>query len=98
MKKLPALPCTSTSTIKTPLVQLSNVKEQKINVAYTLRQEKFNDNFSSKDLLNAIREIFLSPPRDMLDEKGSLEYLPIYSFLFSNEKDLVYIMLMTRMK
>ncbi|PKY54157.1 hypothetical protein RhiirA4_472806 [Rhizophagus irregularis] len=49
-------------------------------------QEKFNDNFSSKDLLNAIREIFLSPPRDMSDEKGSLEYLPIYSFLFSNEK------------
>ena len=76
----------STSTIQTPLVQSPNVKERKINVAYTLRQEKFNDNFSSKDLLNAIREIFLSPPRDMLDEKGSLEYLPIYSFLFSNEK------------
>src|SRR5688500_5598284 len=46
----------------------------------------FNDNFSSKNLLNAIREIFLSPPRDMSDEKGSLEYLPIYSFLFLNEK------------
>src|SRR5207248_7651717 len=42
--------------------------------------------FSSKDLLNAIREIFLSPPRDMSDEKGSLKYFPIYSFLFSNEK------------
>ena len=76
----------STSTIQTPLVQSPNVKERKINVTYTLRQEKFNDNFSSKDLLNAIREIFLSPPRDMLDEKGSLEYLPIYSFLFPNEK------------
>src|SRR6266540_4593504 len=76
----------STSTIKTPLVQPLNVKEQKINVTYTLRQEKFNDNFSLKDLLNAIREIFLSPPRDMSDEKGSLEYLPIYLFLFSNEK------------
>src|SRR4051812_31818 len=46
--------CDSTSTIQTPLVQSPNVKEQKINVAYTLRQEKFNDNFSSKDLLNAI--------------------------------------------
>ncbi|GBB96096.1 hypothetical protein RclHR1_26800002 [Rhizophagus clarus] len=78
--------CTSTSTIKTPLVQPPNVNEQKINVAYTLRQEKFNDNFSSKDLLHAIREIFLSLPKDMSDEKGSLEYLPIYSFLFSNEK------------
>ena len=68
------------------MVQSPNVNERKINVAYTLRQEKFNDNFSSKDLLNAIREIFLSPPRDMLDEKGSLEYLPIYLFLFPNEK------------
>src|SRR5688500_4620626 len=38
-------PCASTSTIKTPLVQPPNVKERKINVAYTLRQEKFNDNF-----------------------------------------------------
>src|SRR5436305_6456066 len=47
-------PCTSTSTIKTPLVQPPNVKERKINMAYTLRQEKFNDNFSSKDLLNTI--------------------------------------------
>ena len=55
-------------------------------MAYTLRQKKFNDNFSSKDLLNAIREIFLSSPRDMSDEKGSLKYLPIYSFFFSNEK------------
>ena len=38
-------------------------------------------------MLNAIREIFLLPPRDISDEKGSLEYLPIYSFLFSNEKE-----------
>ena len=50
-------PHNSTSTVQTTLVQSSNVKKQKINVAYTLRQEKFNDNFSSKDLLNAIREI-----------------------------------------
>ncbi|RGB21517.1 hypothetical protein C1646_786587 [Rhizophagus diaphanus] len=79
--------CASTSTIKTPLVQLPNVKERKINnVAYTLRQEKFNNNFTPKDLLNTIQKIFLSPPRDMSDEKGSLEYLPIYSFLFLNEK------------
>src|SRR3954451_9740410 len=45
-------PCASTSTIKTSLIQLLNVKERKINVAYTLRQKKFNDNFSFKDLLN----------------------------------------------
>ena len=78
--------CASTSTTVSLSFPLPNVQERKFNVAYTLRQEKFNDNFFSKDLLNAIREIFLSPPRDMLDEKGSLEYLPIYSFLFSNEK------------
>src|SRR3954468_2849490 len=45
-------PCASTSTIKTPLVQPPNVKERKINVAYTLRQEKFNNDFTPKDLLN----------------------------------------------
>ncbi|RGB22102.1 hypothetical protein C1646_776650 [Rhizophagus diaphanus] len=49
-------------------------------------QEKFNDKFSPKDLLNAIREILLSPPRDMSYEKGLLEFLPIYSFIFLNEK------------
>ncbi len=38
-------------------------------------------------MLNAIREIFLSPPRDISDEKRSLECLPIYSFLFSNKKE-----------
>ena len=63
-------PCVSTSTIKTSLVQPLNVKERKINVAYTLRQEKFNDNFPSKNLLNNIREIILSPPRDTSDEKA----------------------------
>ncbi|RGB24122.1 hypothetical protein C1646_676610 [Rhizophagus diaphanus] len=116
-------PCTSTSTIKTPLVQPLNevfagqnlqrnlhgiiveilsgtnvfripcdetcgVKSQ-VRGHHTwinIRQEKFNDNFSSKDLLNAIQEIFLSPPRDVSNEKGSLEYLQIYSFLFLNEK------------
>ena len=41
---------------------------------YSLRQEKFNVKFSPKDLLNAIREILLSPPRDMSNEKGSSLY------------------------
>ncbi|CAB4389189.1 unnamed protein product [Rhizophagus irregularis] len=72
-------PCTLTSTTKA-------VKERKVNVAYTLRQENFNDKFSPKDLLNAIQGILSSPPRDMSDDKGSLDCLPIYSFLFPNEK------------
>ncbi|CAB4390584.1 unnamed protein product [Rhizophagus irregularis] len=78
--------CASTSITKTPSIQLLNVQEQKTNATYTLRQEKFNNDFTPKDLLNIIREIFLSPPRDMSDEKGSLDDLPIYSFLFPNEK------------
>src|SRR5581483_441959 len=71
--------CTSTSTTEA-------VKERKVNVTYTLRQENFNGKFSPKDLLNAIREILSSSPRDMSDNKGSLDCLPIYSFLFPNEK------------
>ena len=31
------------------------IKEWKVNVTYTLRQENFNDKFSPKDLLNAIQ-------------------------------------------
>src|SRR4051795_11398554 len=44
--------CASTSITKTPLIQLLNVQEQKINAIYTLRQEKFNNDFTPKDLLN----------------------------------------------
>ncbi|RGB23925.1 hypothetical protein C1646_676760 [Rhizophagus diaphanus] len=40
--------CASTSNTRIPLVQPPNVKEQKATMAYTLRQEKFNNNFSSK--------------------------------------------------
>ncbi|CAB4377461.1 unnamed protein product [Rhizophagus irregularis] len=47
------------------------IKERKVNVTYTLRQENFNDKFSPKDLLNAIREILSSLPRDISDDKGS---------------------------
>ncbi|GES87279.1 hypothetical protein GLOIN_2v1765104 [Rhizophagus clarus] len=71
--------CALTSTTKA-------VKERKVNVTYTLRQENFNDKFSPKDLLNAIQGILSSPPRDMSDDKGLLDCLPIYSFLFLNEK------------
>ncbi|GES79184.1 hypothetical protein GLOIN_2v1777834 [Rhizophagus clarus] len=71
--------CASASTTKA-------VKERKVNVTYTLRQENFNGKFSPKDLLNAIRGILSSSPRDISDDKGSLDCLPIYSFLFPNEK------------
>ncbi|GBC04269.1 hypothetical protein RclHR1_05590024 [Rhizophagus clarus] len=70
--------CASISTTRTPLIQPHAI--------YSLRKEKFNDNFTPKDLLDAIRKIVLSPPRDMSNDKGSLDCLPIYSFLFLNEK------------
>ncbi|POG70163.1 hypothetical protein GLOIN_2v1776239 [Rhizophagus irregularis DAOM 181602=DAOM 197198] len=67
------VPCASTSTTVAPSFPLP-------------RQEKFNNDFTPKDLLNSIREILSSLPRDMSNDKGSLDCLPIYSFLFSNEK------------
>ncbi|CAB4392821.1 unnamed protein product [Rhizophagus irregularis] len=70
--------CASTSTTRTPLVQPHAI--------YSLRKEKFNNDFTPKDLLNEIRKISLSPPRDMSDIIGTLDCLPIYSFLFPNEK------------
>ena len=91
-------PCTSTSTIKTPLVQPPNVKEQKINVAYTLRQEKFNDNFSSKDLLNAIREISYHHLEICQMKRGHWNISQSIHFSFRMKRGLVYIMLMTGMK
>ncbi|RGB34443.1 hypothetical protein C1646_668502 [Rhizophagus diaphanus] len=78
--------CVSTSITKTPSIQLPNKEEQKVNTSYTLRQKKFNDKFSPKDLINEIRKIASSPPRDMSNDKGSLYCLSIYSFLFLNEK------------
>ncbi|KAF0457849.1 d5-like helicase-primase: PROVISIONAL [Gigaspora margarita] len=50
-------PSTSISTIETSSVQLPNIKERKLNMAYTLRQKKFNDKFSSKDLIKEIQKL-----------------------------------------
>ena len=67
-----------TSTTRIPLVQPHAI--------YSLKKENFNNDFIPKDLLDIIQKIFSSSPRDMSNDKGSLDYLPIYSFLFSNEK------------
>ena len=76
----------STGITETSLIQLPNVQKRNVDMTFTLRQETFNDKFSPKDLLNEIQKIALLPPRDMSDIIGSLDYLPIYSFLFPNEK------------
>jgi|SRR6266542_155116 len=75
-----------TSITETLLVQLPNVQEQNVNVTYTLKQKKFNNKFFPKDLISAIRKILLSSSRDMSNDKESLKYLSIHSFLFLNEK------------
>ena len=46
--------CTSTNITMTLSFLLPNVQEQKSNVIYTLKQEKFNNDFTSEDLLNSI--------------------------------------------
>ncbi|CAG8754097.1 2791_t:CDS:2, partial [Cetraspora pellucida] len=78
--------CTSTSTTVILLFQLSNIQEEKSNAICTLRQEKFNNNFTLKDLLNSIQKILSLLFKDMSNDKGLLDCLPIYSFLFLNEK------------
>jgi len=70
--------CASTSTTRTSLVQSHAI--------YSLRKKNFNNDFTPKDLLDIIRKIFSSPPRGISNDKGSLDYFLIYSFLFSNEK------------
>src|SRR3954471_11795350 len=79
-------PRISTSTTVILSFQLPNIQEQKSNATYILRQKKFNNDFTPKDLLNSILKILSLSPRDMSNDKGSLDCLPIYSFLFSNEK------------
>ncbi|CAH1767892.1 15019_t:CDS:2 [Entrophospora sp. SA101] len=51
----------------------------------TKRQEKFDNKFTPKDLLNKIREIASSPARDMSNNKGSLEDVYLWDYLLRND-------------
>ncbi|CAG8810578.1 4371_t:CDS:1, partial [Gigaspora rosea] len=84
---------TETSTIKSSISQPPKVEEQMFNstnstdrvgVIYTQRQEKFDDKFTPKDLLNKIHEIASSPTRDMSDKKGSLKDVYLWDYLLPN--------------
>ncbi|GBB84586.1 hypothetical protein RclHR1_11160002 [Rhizophagus clarus] len=55
------------------------VEERKINATFFLRQEKFNDKFSPKDLLNAIWKILSSSPRDISVKKGHVKRILQFS-------------------
>jgi len=53
---------------------------------YPKRQERFNDKFTQKDVMDKIRKIVSSPARDMTDKKGSLEDLHLWDYLLPNRE------------
>ncbi|CAJ0836503.1 15393_t:CDS:2 [Entrophospora sp. SA101] len=66
--------------------QVSPIYPGSTKTAFTKRQEKFDDKFTSKGLLNKIREIASSPARDLLDKKGSLEDVYLWDYLLPNHE------------
>jgi len=75
---------TETSTIKSSTSSLSKVDEQDFNMTYHIREEKFDDNFTQRDLLNKIREIMSSPVVDMSNNSGSLQEIHLWDYLLPN--------------
>ncbi|CAG8481769.1 3609_t:CDS:2 [Cetraspora pellucida] len=84
---------TETSTIKPQIFQPSKVEEQVSNTTssteqasptYTKRQERFDDKFTKKDVMNKICKIVSSLARDMSNNKGSLEDIHLWNYLLSN--------------
>ncbi|RIB01809.1 hypothetical protein C2G38_2229633 [Gigaspora rosea] len=84
---------TETSTIKPQISQLPKVEEQVSNMTssteqaspiYTKQQERFDDKFTKKDVMNKICKIVSSPARDMSNNKGSLEDIHLWDYLLSN--------------
>ena len=81
------------TTIKSPIPQPPKVEEQVSNTTssteqasptYPKRQERFDDKFTKKDVMNKIRKIVSSPARDMLNNKGSLEDIHLWDYLLPN--------------
>jgi len=81
------------TTIKSPIPQPPKVEEQmsnttssteQVNPTYSKRQERFDDKFTQKDVMNKIRKIVSSPARDMLNNKGSLEDIHLWDYLLPN--------------
>ncbi|CAG8453169.1 14759_t:CDS:2 [Cetraspora pellucida] len=77
-------PDIETSTIKSLSSQPPKVEEQKFNKTYILWQEKFNDKFTKKDLLNKICEIASLSARYMSNIKDSLEDVYLWDYLLPN--------------
>ncbi|CAG8622370.1 3218_t:CDS:2 [Ambispora gerdemannii] len=84
---------TETSTIKPPIPQPPKVEElmsnttystKQVSPTYSKRQERFDDKFTQKDVMNKIREIVSLPTRDMSNNKGSLEDIHLWDYLLPN--------------
>ncbi|CAG8674046.1 472_t:CDS:1, partial [Paraglomus occultum] len=84
---------TETSTIKPQIFQPPKVEEQVSNTTYSTeqaspayfkRQERFDNKFTQKDVMNKIRKIVSSPARDMSNNKGSLEDIHLWDYLLPN--------------
>ncbi|CAG8617815.1 9945_t:CDS:2 [Paraglomus occultum] len=84
---------TETSIINPQISQPPKVEEQmsnstnftdRVGVIYTQRQEKFDNKFTQKDLLNRICGIASSPAREMLSTKGLLEDVYLWDYLLPN--------------
>ncbi|CAG8677415.1 3510_t:CDS:2, partial [Ambispora gerdemannii] len=81
------------TTIKSPIPQPPKVEEQVSNttssteqasLTYPKQQERFNDKFIKKDVMNKICKIVSSPARDMSNNKGSLEDIHLWDYLLPN--------------
>ncbi|CAJ0824684.1 5510_t:CDS:2 [Entrophospora sp. SA101] len=84
---------TETSTIKPQITQSPKVEEQVFNTTslteqvsptYSKRQERFDEKFTQKDVMNKIRKIVSSPARDMSNNKGSLDDIHLWDYLLPN--------------
>ncbi|CAG8695809.1 4648_t:CDS:1 [Ambispora gerdemannii] len=83
------------TTIKSPILQPPKVEEQVSNTTssteqasptYPKRQERFNDKFIKKDVMNKICKIVSSPARDMSNNKESLEDIHLWDYLLPNDR------------
>ena len=57
---------------------------KQVSPTYSKRQEKFDDKFTQKDLLNKICKIASSPTEDISKNKGSLEDVHLWDYLLPN--------------
>ncbi|CAH1768321.1 13091_t:CDS:2, partial [Entrophospora sp. SA101] len=84
-----------TNTIKPQIPRPPKVKEQVFNTTslieqasptYPKRQERFDDKFTKKDVMNKICKIVSSPARDMSNNKGSLDDIHLWDYLLPNDE------------